>query len=547
MPAPADIVGQTINRHLPPRQELNIPVCGSGGRHGVQASYGKSTLGNLGIIFGWCDKQCSAFHKKIIKKQMSVEQRYRCMRSLHAITSLPPAYDMQQFNKFCETEAQKAREMLHNQRQLIQPPHTLLATPPSSLAASTSLRTTTRSSRTIVRATTSKCSVGRPRLQHTQVLVVLFAENHAPAISIQAKGIVNGPLVSFQSGQGAIKDTLDRAFGAGHRPLLDMWNPTCRSWEPAPKSSNVQTLLRGKGRLYKPRKVHFLCDFDRHKARILPEIERAIARSVHPATSPPPSSSPAPSSPMVRSRLAPFPMPPPSPRLVAQSAPKIVAGPSSTEVVGESSHTLVACKRANPSPSSIANKRRAVKAAGSEKRPILVVDSDDDVIELSDAEEDNFWGGMPASTGSTRSQDTTTVVRLQPQTKKKRGGRHKGQQPPPSPGVSDDAEPDLCSDTPPPRKKRKARGKGKAKAIEMLEEEQVPEGYTGKLRDTRIHWKKAHLEYMESVYSEYRALKGGAATAFSNKVANTMYHNFDWKQMKYDDLERYRIGFVTVC
>ncbi|TFK81874.1 hypothetical protein K466DRAFT_568757 [Polyporus arcularius HHB13444] len=103
-----------------------------------------------------------------------------------------------------------------------------------------------------------------------------------------------------------------------------------------------------------------------------------------------------------------------------------------------------------------------------------------------------------------------------------------------------DVEPDgedAADDAPAP-KQRKMRGKGKGKRIEMLEEEHVAEGYTNKRRDKRIVWKKEHITFMESLYPPYRGLKGHATGAYAKKIANQMWHKFDWKQLMFDDLER---------
>ncbi|TFK81875.1 hypothetical protein K466DRAFT_604135 [Polyporus arcularius HHB13444] len=336
-----NIVGQTVNRHLPSNAELrkHVPVC-EGHRHGYQASYGKTTLENLGIVFGWCDKQCRDFHKKPLKKQMSAEQRWRCMRELLAMSELPRGYHAKPFNAFCQAEAQKARELMRGDRA-----HAIssgVATPTSSIAVRTTSETTARSTRTLTNTQPSKRSIGRPRFERIEVLVLLFHEKQDTPITIHAEGKVHEPLVNFQSGQTAFRNGLDRAFGDGCRPLLDMWNPVRGSWEPAPKSTDVQTLLRGEGRIYKARKVR--------------EVSSAEF----------------------------------FPRSIFSTAHNVVSGqskPASIEFVEGSSRAVTARKRPCLPSSSTPSKRRAVQVTGSGRRPIFVLDSDDDVLELSDSED----------------------------------------------------------------------------------------------------------------------------------------------------------------
>lgn len=98
------------------------------------------------------------------------------MRELLAISDLPPGYDVRRFRAFCEDEAQKARALMLSERDANNHPP---ATPTT--VSSPSVAPTIRRARDCTAATVSSDrTVGRPRLERTVVLVVLFPKvrNH---------------------------------------------------------------------------------------------------------------------------------------------------------------------------------------------------------------------------------------------------------------------------------------------------------------------------------------------------------------------------------
>ena len=95
-------------------------------------------------------------------------------------------------------------------------------------------------------------------------------------------------------------------------------------------------------------------------------------------------------------------------------------------------------------------------------------------------------------------------------------------------------------------KPAKKRGKGKQRAVEILEADIAAQGQTKKPREARITWKDkkgtwgAHLAQMCSDWPEFYMLSGNQTTPFLESYAQKMWDKFDWKGVPFGSVKKVR-------
>ncbi|KAI0686520.1 hypothetical protein C8Q76DRAFT_803789 [Earliella scabrosa] len=296
----------------------------------LQASYGKSNLENIMIIFMMCGNKC-ADHKKPLPKQIDTTRRVRCLRALLDLSDLPACYNAAEFGDYCRRELKACMQLSATGTRFATPP-----TPVTPARAAVPRRFNHQ---------TDKRSPGRPRLNREERTVYCYYKDDATPFRAEALCIVDSDGVArfrFDLPEVRAEVIKSHILGpSGMRRKFDVWDNTKRHWIPAPKASEEQLLLPGEGRIYRVRGVEDLVSFEMYQKHALPRVQRNALDPTF--MTPIPSTSNHTSSPSSHLRSTPVPEPPSSP---SSPCKRCVSSGSPSTSEGESAmHTPAAKKR----------------------------------------------------------------------------------------------------------------------------------------------------------------------------------------------------------